>query len=374
MLGVRRGAVLEVAEAAPAVARVISEVKKCAKDAGVNIYAGVGTTQIKVQTSRGIVAVSRADSEIFQDDVERVVKASQAIQLSPNRMVIHSITREFVVDGVTDIIDPLGLKGSRLESNSLIVDAFAPHVRNVMRCVELGLGEVSGLVFAPLAASRATISKAQKNLGTVLVSIGHSTTGVVIFEENKLWGVAQFPVGGANISGDIAIGLKIPVDAAEKIKLEYGFAVARDIHAKDMIDLATIMPDGSGMVSRRLVAEIIQSRLDEIFELVQQEIKLAGKFGQLAGGALLIGGTSALPGITDLAKQQLKLTVQLGGVLPQDWIVETSPMQHYVEDPEYAVALGLVLSGADLEDKGKKPVFSMPGSSKIREILKYFMP
>ncbi len=370
----RRGALIEVAEAAPVIARVISEIKNCAKDAAGNIYVGVGTTQIKVQTSRGIVAVSRADSEIFQDDIERVVKASQAVQLSPNRMVLHSITREFIVDGAADIIDPLGLKGSRLESNSLIVDAFAPHVRNVMRSVELGLGEVSGMVFAPLAASRATLSKQQKNLGTVLISIGHSTTGVVIFEENKLWGVAQFPVGGATISSDIAIGLKIPIEAAEKIKLEHGFAVARDIHAKDMIDLATIMPDGRGTVSRRLVAEIIQSRLDEIFELVTQEIKLAGKTGQLAGGALLIGGTSLLPGICDLARQQLKLTVQLGSVMPQEWIVETTPMQQYVEDPEFAVALGLVLSGLDLENKGAKPGFSLPGSSKLRTLLRYFIP
>jgi cell division protein FtsA len=149
--GMRRGAIIEVAEAAPAVARVVAEIKKFSKDAATNIYAAIGTTQIKVQTSRGIVAVSRTDSEIYQDDIERVVKASQAIQLAPNRMVIHSITREFIVDGAADIIDPLGLKGNRLESNSLIVDAFAPHVRNVMRSVELGLGEVSGLVFPPLA-------------------------------------------------------------------------------------------------------------------------------------------------------------------------------------------------------------------------------
>jgi cell division protein FtsA len=370
----RRGAIIEVAEAAPAVARVVAEIKKFSKDAATNIYAAIGTTQIKVQTSRGIVAVSRTDSEIYQDDIERVVKASQAIQLAPNRMVIHSITREFIVDGAADIIDPLGLKGNRLESNSLIVDAFAPHVRNVMRSVELGLGEVSGLVFTPLAIARSVISKAQKNLGTVLISIGAGTTGVAIFEENKLWGVAQFPVGGANISGDIAIGLKIPIDVAEKIKREYGFAVARDIHSKDMIDLATIMPDGRGTVSRRLVAEIIQSRLDEIFELVSQEIKLAGKAGQLAGGALLIGGTSMLPGISDLARQELKLTVQLGSIIPQDWIIETTPAQQYLEDPDFAGAAGLVLSGMDLEDKGKTKGFGLPGVSKMKELFKYFMP
>jgi cell division protein FtsA len=139
----RRGAIIEVAEAAPAVARVVAEIKKFSKDAATNIYAAIGTTQIKVQTSRGIVAVSRTDSEIYQDDIERVVKASQAIQLAPNRMVIHSITREFIVDGAADIIDPLGLKGNRLESNSLIVDAFAPHVCNVMRSVEKYTGIIN---------------------------------------------------------------------------------------------------------------------------------------------------------------------------------------------------------------------------------------
>ena len=189
--GMRKGAIVEMSEISQSVARALAGVKKISKSALKNIYLSIGTPQAKMQSSRGIVAVSRADAEIYQDDIDRVVRASQAVNLPQNRTIIHTLTKKFVVDGVGDIADPLGLSGSRLEVQSLIIDAFSPHVNNLIRVVELAGGEVSGLVFGPLVAARAALSKRQRDLGTALVDIGFGTTGLSVYEEGKLVGVAN---------------------------------------------------------------------------------------------------------------------------------------------------------------------------------------
>src|SRR5271154_5244296 len=221
--GMRKGAIIDLGEASQSINLALSEVKKVSKSAMKNIYVSIGTPQAKMQASRGIVAVSRADAEIYQDDVDRAGRASQAVNLPQNRTIIHTLTKEFMVDGVGDIIDPLGLSGSRLEVQSLIIDAFSPHIKTLVRAVELAGGEMSGLVFSPLVAARAALSKRQKDLGTAIVDLGFGSTGLSVYEEGKLIGVAKFPVGAANVSNDLAVGLKIPVDAAEEVKLHYGY-------------------------------------------------------------------------------------------------------------------------------------------------------
>lgn len=293
--GLRRGAVIDVVEVSRTVNRALAEIKKFSKSAVKNIYLSIGTSQVKMQVSRGIVAVSRADAEIYQDDIDRAVRASQAVNLPQNRMIVHTLMREFVVDGVGDITDPLGLSGSRLEVQSVIVDAFSPHVKNLIRSVELAGGEIGGLVFAPLVAARAALSKRQRDLGVVLVDIGFGTTGVSVYEESKLIDVVKFPVGAGNISNDLGVGLKIPIDAAEEIKLEYGNAVSKDVNSKDAVDITKFVSDAKGPVSRRFIAEIIESRMGEIFDLVNAELKAAGKYAVLPGGAVIVGGGAKLP-------------------------------------------------------------------------------
>jgi len=370
-LGLRHGAVIDLAETLQALGPVLHEVKKVSKAAAKNIYVSVGTPQAKMQQSRGIVAVSRADTEIYQDDIERVVRASQAVNLPLNRTVIHNITREFVVDGVGDVLDPLGLSGSRLEVSSLLIDVFTPHVKNAVRVVELAGGEIGGAVFGPLVASRAALSKKQKDLGVALIDIGSGTTGVSVYEENKLVGVSKFPIGGGNISNDVAIGLRIPVSAAENLKLHHGYAVAKEISSKEIIELKKFSPEAKGTVSRRFVAEIIESRLAEIFELVNNELRLMGKMGQLPGGVVLVGGGAKLPGLTELVRQELKLATQVGFVSGTEWFSGGENFSDFLEDPEYVSAFGLVLWGADEEGWTRKEVLS---GFQIKSIFRYFLP
>ncbi len=369
--GMRKGAVVEMSEVSQAVARALAGVRKISKSALKNIYLSIGTPQTKMQSSRGIVAVSRADAEIYQDDVERAVRASQAVNLPQNRTIIHTRVREYVVDGVGDIADPLGLSGSRLEVQSLIIDAFSPHIKNLIRVAEIAGGEVTGLVFGPLVAARAALSKKQRDLGTALVDIGFGTTGLSVYEEGKLIGVAKFPVGAGNISNDLAVGLKIPVDAAEEIKLHYGYAVSHDVNSKESIELKKFIPESKNAVSRRFAAEIIESRLEEIFDLVNTELKSFQKFGELPGGVVLVGGGAKLPGITDLAKQEMKLSAQIGFALGDEWESEGGSYKELLEDPEYVGAFGLVLGGVEGEGWMKD---GSPSGFNFRKLFRYFTP
>ncbi|MEK7608075.1 MAG: cell division protein FtsA [Patescibacteria group bacterium] len=371
--GLRKGTVYDLSESVPVVAKVIDEIKKISKAATKNLYVNIGTSQVKVHNSRGIVAVSRVDNEIYQDDIDRVVKASQAVNLAPNRMVIHTLTREYVVDGVPDIANPLGLSGSRLEVQSMVVEAFAPHVKSLMKLVEMSGGEISGLVLTALASARSVLTKKQKDLGVVLIDIGFGTTGVTIYEEHKLIGVQNFPVGSGNITNDIAVGLRIPIVAAESVKLYHGSASSHDVSSKDVIDLSKFVPEAKGSVSRRFVAEIIESRLAEIFEFVNNELKLAGRAGKLAGGAVLSGGGSKLPGLADLAKQELKLSSQIGFADMRPW-AEGGPsqMNEMIEDPDFAGAAGLALWGGDQEGWWKEG--DSDRGFNIKKLFQYFIP
>ena len=369
--GMRKGTIAEMSEASQAVSRALARVKKIAKAAAKNVYVSIGTPQAKMQAGHGIVAVSRADAEIYQDDIDRAVRASQAVNLPQNRTIIHTITKEYVVDGVGDIADPLGLSGSRLEVKSLIIDAFSPHVKNLIRVVELAGGEISGLVFGPLVAARAALSKRQRDLGTSLVDIGFGTTGLSVYEEGRLIGVAKFPVGAGNVTNDLAVGLKIPVDAAEEVKMHYGYALAKEVSQKESVELKKFVPEAKGAVSRRFAAEIIESRLEEIFDWVNSELKAIQKFGELPGGVVLVGGGAKLPGLTDLAKQEMRLSAQIGFTLSGDWEAEGGSHKELLEDPEFVNALGLVLWGMDGEGwrRGK----SLSGWN-LKRLFRYFAP
>ncbi len=347
--GLKKGAIFDVTEAAQSVGRVLSEIRRISKNALRNVYVNIGTPQVKSQTSRGVVAVSRADNEIYKDDIDRVVRASQAVNLGQNRMIIHTLTRDFMIDGVGDIFDPLGMSGSRLEVNSLVVDAFSPHVKSLVKVVELMGGDVGGLVFSPLAASRAVLTKDQKDLGIVMVDIGFGTTGLSVYEDGRLVTVSKFPVGAGNISNDLAVGLKIPVLAAENLKLNYGHAFSRSVGARETIELAKLSPESRGAVSRRFVADIIEARLSEIFEFVNNELKLIGRAGKLVGGVVFVGGGAKLPGLTELAKQELKLFSQVGFSVNHDWLELPPECSEAMEDPEFSGAVGLALWGADQE-------------------------
>ncbi|MBI3638301.1 cell division protein FtsA [Candidatus Wolfebacteria bacterium] len=334
--GMRRGELVSPDDISGQLGRMLNDVKQIHKTALKNIFINVNGANVRIHNSRGIVAVSRADNEIYQDDVDRVLKASQAINLGANRMILHTLTREFIVDGSAGIMDPLGMVGNRLEVHSLIVDAFKSSVNNVIKSVELAGGEIAGLIYSPLAASRSVLNKTQKDLGVVMVDIGNSTTGISIYEEDNLLQASVLPMGAGNITNDLAIGLKCSVKAAEAIKLSFGFALAKEISNKE-------------------------------------KVKLIGKLGKLPAGVVLAGGGAKTPGIVELAKQELKLSVQIG--IPEISNLESvnADFGAELEDPEFAVSAGLLVCGNEesVKDRGWLIAKKSNWPSKI---LKYFLP
>lgn len=368
--GLRRGVVVGMEEAVSQINATVQDIRSVAKPSLKNIYLNVGGSNIHAQVSRGIVAVARADSEIYKDDIQRAIQASEAVNLPANRMIIHTIIREYIVDGIGDISDPLGMSGARLEVESYIIDAFTPAVKNLMKCVELVGGSISGLIFNPLAAALAVLSKNQKELGVILIDIGYGTTSLAVYEEGKLIHTAVLPVGAGHITTDLAVALKIPVEAAEKIKLTFGYAVSSEVSAKDSIDLKKLDINIKGNPSRRFVCEVIESRLNEICELINNELKLIDRIGKLPGGAVIVGGGAKLPGLADLFKNDLKLSTQIG--LPDASIFEAeNDAMEFLESPEYATVLGLVLWDQELSPRKSK---SLKGSKAITRFLKNFLP
>ena len=367
--GLRKGVVVDMENATNAVGGLLDKVREVSKGALKNIYLRVGGSDVRVQSSRGITAVARANSEIYKDDVDRVVQASEAVNLPPNRMILHTIKKEFIVDGVGDIQDPLGMTGSRLEVLSLIVDAFQPTIRNLSKCVELAGGSIGGLVFGPLASSEALLTDNQKELGVVSVDIGYGTTGIAVYEENKLLHTRVFPVGAGHITNDLAIALKVPVEVAEKVKLSYGYALSRGASNKETVELQKLDPNVKGSPSRKFISEVIESRLSEICELVGSDLRAIDKERPLPAGIVITGGGAKLPGVAELFKDELRLATQIG--FPRDKIFETESqaMLEFVESPEYALVLGLVLSSRQAQ--GKRISINGGGVAKF---FKSFLP
>jgi len=370
--GIRKGEIINVEELVQALKPVIDGIKQVDKAASKNIFVNIGGGNIRIQNSRGIVAVSRADSEICSEDVERAIKASQAINLGPNRMIVHTITKEFIVDGIGDIVDPLGMVGNRLEVNSLIVDCFKPSLNNLAKALEASGGKIGGIIYNPLASARSVLNKNQKELGVALIDIGFGTTNLAVYQEGKLVSTATFPIGASHITNDLAIGLRCPIKTAEKIKLSFGAADSKEVSGKEKIDLHELDESLNSTVNKRFISEIIEIRLNEIFELVNADLKLINKNGELPSGAVIVGGGGKMSGVLTLAKKELKLPVQAGEVETQGIEFPNDESAKEVEDPEFAVAAGLLLLG--VEQSFESGGWSISKNNWLSKILSHLLP
>ncbi|MGC9611081.1 MAG: cell division protein FtsA [Minisyncoccia bacterium] len=369
MSGFRRGVLVDVEDATQILHGITNDLKRISKKAVQNVFVSVQSEQVKARTSRGVAAVARGDREIQSEDIDRVIQASRAVKLMPNSIVLHNITREFFVDDVGDISDPLGMNGSRLEVATLIIEGFSPQVTVLLKTLErLNIG-VGGLIFNPLASSRSVLSKKQKELGAVMLDFGAGMTSIAVFEENKVLHVRSLPVGSNYITNDIAIGLKISIDMAEKLKMNFGCALAKNINRRESISLAEVDGKSEGEISRHFLSEIIEVRLTEILELVKDELKTLGRDVQLPAGAIITGGGVKLAGVADLVKQELKLPVQTGFPDLSGFEVMNPAHREMMDDPEFAAAVGLILWG-DAESGGAAPA----GIPAIKRFFRNLLP
>ena len=374
--GIRRGVIVDIEEAVSSISRALEKAERMTGAEIDHAVVAVNGAHVVAIESHGVIAVGRADGEINEADIVRVIDASQAISVPTNREILHVIPKYFTVDGQTGIKDPIGMTGIRLEVDSQIIEASIPFIKNLTKCVMQAGVEIDDLVLAPLAAAQAVLTRRQKELGVALLEMGGGTTGVVVFEESELLEASVLPVGGMHITNDLAIGLRCAVDVADSVKLQYGNAVAAAVKKDEEINLAKIDRAEEGKVSRHHAAEIIQARLEEIYALCNKELKLIKRDGQLPAGVVLTGGGAKLAGAVELCKKELRLPVQIGFPANITTIIDR------VEDPAYATAVGLVLWGHEYLGSAKakglsrftKKVLEHASIDRVRKFLKQFLP
>ena len=335
-MGVRRGAVVDLADATSAVRRSVDAARRATGVPIKSVWLAVDGTHITVSSSRGVVAVSRADQEIAPEDVRRALASAETfIPKNQNKEILHMIPRDFKVDREQGIRDPVGMHGVRLEVDALIIECSAPYLKNMLKCVEGAGLHVEDYVFAPLAAADAVLTKRQKELGVMLVDIGGGSSSFVVFEEGAPVHAGVIPIGGNHITSDVAIGFRTHVDIAENIKRTYGTCLASDIPKRDLIRLAEFMPESEETHSRRELTEIISARLQDLFELLQKELRKINRVRLLPAGVVVVGGSSLIPGFVAMTRQEVGLPAEQG----QPYGFEPAPDD--AQGPQLAVALGV---------------------------------
>jgi cell division protein FtsA len=337
--GLRRGVVVNIEETVTSIATALDRAARLSGKPITSAYIGIAGSHIASENSKGSVAISPSQRDIVQDDVNRAIEVARAIAIPANRELIHVIPRGYVVDGQEGIRNPIGMAGFRLEVETHIITGTMSSIRNLIKCVHEAQVEIEGLILAPLASGEAVLTKGETDLGVALVDIGGGTTDVAIFTEGAIWHTVVLPIGGNLITNDIAIGLRLPFGLAEALKVTYGHCDPSLIAEDDMIDLSQYMPDCNELVPRKLLAQIIQARVEEIFEMVHEEIKKSGSDGLLSAGLIVTGGSAELPGILDVAAQVLDLPVRLGTPISLKGLTDS------ISRPAYATAVGLLLMG-----------------------------
>ncbi len=337
--GVRKGAVVNVAEATAA---IVNSVNKAEHTSGYKIeraYVSLSGTHIASLNSRGVVGISRRERGISAEDVERVIEAARAVAVPHNQEVVHVIPRDYIVDGQSGVRDPIGMHGFRLEVETHIITASSTAIQNLVQCVEGAGVAVDELVAAGIAAGGAVLSETEREMGVVLADIGAGTTDISIFIDGTVWHTVVLGVGGEYVTGDIAIGLRLPPSVAEQIKIQHGHCRAKQVSPDERITVAPHGEEVPQVIPRWKLAEIIEARVEEILLMVQQEIKRSGYDGLLPAGVVLCGGTAELPGISELGRDILGLPVRIGNPRALHGLVDM------VSKPAHAVGVGLMSWG-----------------------------
>ena len=310
--GLRRGVVVDMEETVESIRSAVQRAEAMAGMPLKRAYLAVNGLHIRSQVSRGVIAVSRADNEISQSDIDRVLQAASVVSMPANREIIHVIPRNFIVDGNEYIKNPLGMKGVRLEAEVSIIDGLSPHLKNIAKCVNENDIEVSGLVFAPLAASFAVLDKNQKEYGVMNLDFGGGTSTLTVFEEAELIHSAVLPIGSKHITNDLAVALRTSIDVAERIKLEHcSTSEGEDMRRKEILDLSKIMEEEGYIIPKKNLIRVVDARASELLDMVTNELKKVSKSGLLPAGVVLSGGGANLPGLALMVKEKLRLPVRI---------------------------------------------------------------
>ncbi len=390
--GLRKGQIVNIEEATSVISESLEAAERMAGTSVTSAYVLTGGNHIASLNSHGVVAVAEPDKEITENDVKRVIDAAKAISLPSSREILHIIPRGYLVDGQEGIVDPVNMTGVRLEVDTHLITGGSIAIRNLYKCVE-GLGvEVESVIFGGLASSYATLSDTEKELGVVLVDIGGGTTDIAIYVDGALSYSSVIPVGAINITKDLAAGLRISLESAEKIKLALGQVQKNPVlpeeeknlpagRQADEIDVSNLMlPEEMKTISRKTLVEgIVKPRLNEIFSLVGLEIKKSGFGGMTPSGIVLTGGGALSVGAVESARRNLAMSVHVG--IPKN----ISGLIDEITTPAYAASVGLLLYGIKADKHVSTSLFGNLGkvgdrfavkgiAGKMINLIKSFLP
>ncbi len=361
-VGLRKGVVVNIESTVDSIKRAIEEAELMAGCEITSVYAGIAGGHITGFNSHGIVAVK--GNEVTQKDIDRVIDAARAVAIPPDREVIHVLPQEFIVDEQDGIQDPLGMSGVRLEARIHIVTGAVTSAHNLIKCANSAGLDVCDIVLQSLASGEGVLNKEERDLGAALIDFGGGTTDLAIFKGKSIKHTSVLALGGNNLTNDVSVGLRTPMAEAEKIKIKYGTCLSSHIGKDETIEVAGVGGRKPRTLSRQILAEILEPRVEEIFNLIHREVYRAGMEDVITSGIVVTGGSSLLEGVVDIAESIFDLPTRIGRPMGIRGLVDV------VNNPMYATAVGLVLYGAKSQPKRKFRIRDRNIFNRVMERMK----
>ena len=335
--GLKKGVVVNIETTVNAIQRALEEAELMADCKIREVYTGIAGSHIKSFNSQGMVAIK--DKEVAQMDIDRVIETAKAVQIPNDQQILHILNQEFIIDGQEDVREPLGMSGVRLEVKVHIVTGAVSAAQNIIKCVRRCGLEVRDLILQPLASTLAVITEDEKDLGVCLVDIGGGTTDVAVFTHGAIRHTAVIPIAGDQITNDIAMALRTPTKDAEDIKQRFGCAMSQLADPQEMVEVPGVGDRVSRQLSRKTLAEVIEPRVEELYSLVQAELRRSGYEELLSSGVVITGGSSIMQGMVDLGEEIFHMPVRIGQPNYSGGLAEV------VRHPRYSTGVGLLLAG-----------------------------
>lgn len=341
--GLKKGVVVNIDSTMQAIQRAIEEVELMA-DCKINtVYSGIAGSHVKSLNSHGMVKIK--ESEVSQMDIDRVVETARAIALPADQQILHILTQEFIIDGQEDVREPLGMSGIRLEVRVHIVTGAIAAAQNIIKCIKRCGLEVSDLILQPLASSESVLTDDEKELGVCLVDIGGGTTDLAVFKNGAIRHTAVIPIAGDQITNDIAVALRTPTQSAEEIKVKHGCALRQLADPREVVEVPAVDGREPRQLSCQALTEVIEDRVEEIYEFVQQELRRSGMESMIASGIVITGGAAQMRGMVELGEEIFHTPVRLG--VPRG----VEGLSEVVGNPRYATGIGLLLMAKQQVEK-----------------------
>ncbi len=335
--GLKKGVVVNIESTVQSIQRAVEEAELMAGCQIHSVHAGIAGSHIRSLNSHGIVAIR--DKEVTPSDVERVIDAARAVAIPADQKILHVLPQEFVIDNQEGIREPVGMSGVRLEAKVHLVTGAVSAAQNIVKCVRRCGLEVDDIILEQLASSHAVLSDDEKELGVCLVDIGGGTTDIAVFTEGAIRHTAVIPIAGDQVTNDIAVALRTPTQHAEDIKIKYGCALAQLASADETIEVPSVGDRPARRLARQTLADVVEPRYEELFTLIQAELRRSGFEDLCAAGVVLTGGTAKMEGVVDLAEEIFHMPVRLG--MPQG----VNGLVDVVRNPIYSTGVGLLLFG-----------------------------